>query len=246
MESKPRATVVLLCYERPKSFVRALRSVLDQDETVEIIVVDNSKHGAPVDEAKRRGAPLLVVRPSRNLHCKSRFLAAAYASADVVFVMDDDRELASPTSLAHYLAFFDDFPEETSCVLGWEYFNRLGSKDSPTWAAVDFVRGNFMAFRREYLDRVPIGFRDMVGKDGRTLPAGWGCYGVPESAIGVDDLAFQLYADRVLVPGNLDEQPVEPQPSASHGLNTKPGHRETRESFINQAWRVIKRKGSLG
>ena len=225
------ATALLLNYSKDNSLRKTIRSIREQSIPIEIILVDNSPEGGDFDCD-------LYIRPERNLHCKARFLAGCYARSNYLFTLDDDVILNSRDAIEHYLRFLKKFDHREKCICGWHHY----SQDPiffDGWASVDFLKGRFMLFPKSYLNKVSIGYTDLV--DPKTGNETTGYNESYENWIGVDDLAFQLNAEYVLIP-DLVNPPIKDQKSASVGLFRKPEHFRVRRDFRGKYKNQIRRR----
>lgn len=226
---------MLLNYSKPDSLRNAIDSIRQQEKRIEIIIVDNSPDGS----AHSLLCDRYISAPS-NLHCKVRFLLAAYASADVIFTLDDDVLLNGKHSLEPYVELLQGNAHiRDKAVLGFEHYTRRSEPESG-WVSVDFVKGRFMVFHRDYLQAVSIGYHDNISPDAKLSSTGYGTPFVAEDWIGIDDLAFQMAASHVLIPYSL-ASPIRDQPTAKEGLWRKPGHMDARRHFRNSAaWKITR------
>lgn len=223
--NKPYATAVLLNHRKPDSLKRVIETIRAQEKEIEIILIDNSGNDGNAGFDCDR-----YFNAHGNLHCKARMLLAPYAKSDVIFTLDDDVLLNGRIALEPYADFLRDRPGLRTCaVLGYDHYKKLPG-GNPQWQPVDFLKGRFMVFHRDYLKNVTIGFHDFIDHKCIRSNTGWGTPFVEEDWIGVDDMAFQLPASYVVVPTN-GPSPITDQPSAGSGLWQRPGHLEARQEF---------------
>ena len=109
MTSDPAATVVIVTKDRREDVLHAIRSALEQQPPIEVLVLDDGSTDGTVDairaefpnvRVERRGSSAgLVVRRNE---------AAELASAPIIVSLDDDAIFTSPRVVAATVAEFDD------------------------------------------------------------------------------------------------------------------------------------------
>lgn len=83
VKMKSDVTAILLNWKRPDNLKRLIASIRSQTVQVEILLWNNSDNATTYDVD-------LQINSSTNLMCWPRWMLASYASAEYVFVMDDD------------------------------------------------------------------------------------------------------------------------------------------------------------
>ena len=169
----PSVTVILLNWKRPENLPAVLDGLQMQAVRPRIWLWDNSPGGAPEAVARRCD---LVVRSNRNLGCFARWWLASRAATPYVCSIDDDFRLTDGRLLDDAVeACREKCPDGIVGIFGWKGIDGCGTGGSPTRAGpvidykqgrhvngatedtnVDLVKGRFMVFRRDLLDRVPL------------------------------------------------------------------------------------------
>lgn len=233
MKVNPQASVILLNYQKKESLLKTISSIREQTIEVEIIVIDNSGR----DECRDIQIDHLITT-TRNLHCKSRFLAASWATTDYIFTLDDDVVLLNPDVIERYIHFFDSLIQKDDVILV-DRNNHYSSLDSrypkeysPEWSFTNYGKGRFLMFHRDYLNRVPTGYKDFINpKDGKHYTGVLG-YNIGDDYIVIDDLSFQKTAKWVMFPVSFSA--IKDQQTALTGLHQKEGHYHFRYKWIEE------------
>jgi hypothetical protein len=195
---------------------------------------NRSDEGAP-GPANRpmREHPLvkLYVESSPNMRCWPRWLMASMADTEYVCSMDDDLVFADAKVLEDAIAASrDKCPDGVVGFFGWEaipgrdYKGSRHVNGSATDRWVDFIKGRFMLFRRDLLERVPLAhpvFRDPNALKRRG-----------------DDLYVNLCISRGrrnahLVPGILGKRWKE-LPQQGHAVSGESGHYRERGELLDR------------
>lgn len=137
MHTTPRASAVILTYDRPSSLAGALAAVGAQTVPLEIVVVhDGDKHADEVDRlCERAGARLLRV-PQGGI-AKARNHGTKRATHDVILGLDDDCEPV-PEWAARMIEAFDRGAE----VVAGGVIN--AEADNPYGAATQVIHDHLM------------------------------------------------------------------------------------------------------
>ena len=150
IQDKPKLSVVIVNYFSERSLVRCLRSIENQSDPIEVIVVDNGSQ-------QRRWAGLLAAHPAvvwHSMGTNAGFSAACNAGASrarsrkLLFLNPDTRVLAgSLGALARAL----DSREYSGAILGCAVYNGDGSvqlscRRFPNWKT--FFAGRFSLLTR--------------------------------------------------------------------------------------------------
>ncbi len=175
----PLVTVCVLNWARDGNIGELLTSIRAQTVPAKVVLWNNGdpivfrdrggteKEGAVAHQALRPIAehPLvsLAVQSSRNVGCFPRWWLASLADTEYVCSMDDDLAFADERVLADAVAY-----AQRHCrrgIIGLFGWRRVEDKDyrhgehiqkPPGHEWVDVIKGRFMFFRRELLDRVPL------------------------------------------------------------------------------------------
>jgi glycosyltransferase involved in cell wall biosynthesis len=233
MKIKPVASVILLNYQKKESLLKTISSIREQTVQIEIILIDNSQK----DECRDVGVDHLITT-TRNLHCKSRFLAASWATTDYIFTLDDDVVLASSDVIQRYIQFFDSFTQKDSIILvdkdnHYSFLDGTYPKEySREWSHTNYGKGRFLFFHRDYLNNVSIGYKDFINpKDGKHY-TGIPGYNIGDDYIGIDDISFQKSAKWVMFQNYFSA--IKDQETSMTGLHQKEGHYHFRYEWIKE------------
>ncbi len=168
----PPITVCLLNWRRPENLGPIFACLEKQTVPLRVVVWDNGwTAGQQVAMPGPDGAPVPVadhplvdfyVGAGRNLGCYPRWFLASLAQTEFVCSMDDDLIFADERVLADaMLACREQCPDGIVGFFGWSRVPGKGYRQgrhhngttTGTWA--DLIKGRFMLFRRELLERVP-------------------------------------------------------------------------------------------
>jgi glycosyltransferase involved in cell wall biosynthesis len=226
-----KATAILLNYKKKDSLIKAIQSIRNQNIPIEIILIDNSQK----DECRDLDVDHLITT-TRNLHCKSRFLAANWASSDYIFTLDDDVLLSSSDVIEKYIGYIEELHKNEWIVMTDR--NNHYSHLDPNYpkefnkelSLTNYGKGRFLFFHKEYLSKVPIGYKDFITYEEKREITGLIGESVPDDSIGIDDLSFQKWARWVMFPKNFSS--IEDQPTSGTGLQQKKGHFDIRWEWI--------------
>ena len=106
---EPEATVVIVTKNRREDTLRAVRSALEQEPPVEVIVVDDGSSDGTADAVRAEFPQVLVERREESAgYIVGRNHAAGLAGAPIIVSLDDDAIFTSPTVVASTVAEFDD------------------------------------------------------------------------------------------------------------------------------------------
>jgi len=180
-----RVSAIVLTRDRPAYVIRAIESILDNDKSAHVVVLDNNSAPGPAEslaiDCARLGDAVSLHRCDRNLGCAGgRQAALERCDRELVLFLDDDAELA-PGALAALLSELDEHPEALAATAtvempdgrlhhsgGWMYvadgvaeFTLLGN-DQPADAQLPpsgpsgWMPGTAALFRRAALDQFPL------------------------------------------------------------------------------------------
>jgi len=253
-DERPQVTVVLVNYRR----VQNLKAVLDclSDQTVPVqVFLWNNAYGGPRAAGQAEAGPdrqdlleaathplvKLCVESSRNMRCWPRWLLASMANTEYICSMDDDLVFTDARVLEDAVwASRTKCPEGVVGFFGWQrvpgesYRNSSHESGNLQDRWVDFIKGRFMLFRRELLERVPLAhpvFRDVDALLRRA-----------------DDFYVNICISRGernahLVPGILGFR-YENLPTWHTGLATEKGHWDERDDLVRRMFEFYEGEGS--
>lgn len=261
----PLVTVVLLNWKRPENIGPILECLAGQTAPLQVFLWNNGPATAGLPAAEH---PLvkLSVTSSRNLGCFPRWQLATLADTEFVCSLDDDLALADERVLEDAIeACRRDCPDGIVGFFGWEHVNGAPYKDarhingSKKNRRADIMKGRFMLFRRELLQRVPLGvpsseFRVSGWTDSKleTLPAVRRANPKlerPEALLfRCDDIYLSLCIaggrwGRHLVPGALGKRWKE-LGQDSRALASDAGHYERRDRAVKAVRRWLQSTGT--
>lgn len=105
---RPAASFVIATKDRPDELRCALRSILSQDVEVEVIVMDDGSERGTLDFVATEFPQVAVDRAETSRgSILRRNAGAARARAEIVFLIDDDVELGSPSIVRQTLLDFE-------------------------------------------------------------------------------------------------------------------------------------------
>ena len=214
----PAVTIVLLSWKRPDNLAPILDSIAAQTVRAQVMIWNN---GAPLPDAVARH-PLVVsvVSSMSNLGCLPRWWLASQAKTEWICSLDDDLAFASPDALEFALGQARALAGIVGAfgvqlIQGRSYRDAHHVQSGP----VDVVKGRFMLFRRELLERVPM---LLPGLD---LASGQG-----------DDILVSLCVGRGrarphALPGGLRAM-FQELPAGKVGVEAQPGHWAGRQKAV--------------
>lgn len=105
----PAATIVITTRNRKEELRQALRSALAQDVAVEVIVTDDASEDGTREMVQQEFPDVRILRSDQCLGLiVQRNRAAASASCDVIFSLDDDAAFGSSDTVRKTLTEFSD------------------------------------------------------------------------------------------------------------------------------------------
>jgi hypothetical protein len=233
MNLSNKATAILLNFKKKESLIKTIESIRRQTVPIEIILIDNSEKNECIDVDVDH-----LISSSRNLHCKSRFLAANWATTNYIFTLDDDVLLTDSDVIEKYIFFFEKFPIKNNTILvdRNNHYSFLTQKYpleyNEEWSHTNFGKGRFLFFHSSYLEFVSIGYKDFVDPEDITYKTGLFGYNIRINNIVIDDLSFQNNAKWILFPNNFSA--IEDQTSSHTGCQQTPGHFDFRYKWIRE------------
>lgn len=109
MTAAPDATIAIITRDRRDELRRALRSCLEQEGSIEVLVLDDGSTDGTADMVRDEFPGVRVVRFDDDADVAARRNdAAALARGDVIVSIDDDAVFTSPRIVADTLRDFDD------------------------------------------------------------------------------------------------------------------------------------------
>lgn len=103
------ASVVISSRNRKEELLRAIQSCIKQDESPEIVLIDDGSSDGTYEAVKRNFPNVILVRHEASIgYIASRNEGARLASGTIVFSIDDDAEFVSPSTVSQTLKDFSD------------------------------------------------------------------------------------------------------------------------------------------
>ncbi len=158
MHSKPKATAVLLNWQRPKNMPKIIESLQAQPFIDDIVVWDNS---LSLDVAYLPVTPwegTIVVSSSENVCCYGRYAATMLAKHDWIVTQDDDYLVNNWPEL------WELAQEQPDVITANMHLNEKDGGIIPYGSGWDIMVGWGSVFRREHC-RLLDAYRAMYGID---------------------------------------------------------------------------------
>lgn len=120
--AQPDVTVVVPCFNAQRFVVAAVKSVLSQRESLEVIVVDDGSTDHSVDVLRDSGLPIQIVEQSNQGVSAARNAGVARARGRWIAFVDAD-DVWLPGKLAAQRRLLADHPEARMAYTGWHVWH---------------------------------------------------------------------------------------------------------------------------
>lgn len=157
MAVKPKISVVLTTYQRPKMLKRAIKSILRQSfKDFELIIVDDASADEEtqqvIEKYKNKDDRIRSIRLPKNFgsHTRPKNLGTIEAQADLIAYFDDDNEM-----LRDHLQTLYKYQERSGADVTYgmsEVINEMQSSMPTVSISADINNPNHSIFDRNFID----------------------------------------------------------------------------------------------
>jgi glycosyltransferase involved in cell wall biosynthesis len=168
-----KASVVIVTKDRKDDLYRAIKSAIQQTESIEVLVLDDGSSDGTSEMVRAEFPEVRLHRSSNSVGCVvQRNRAATLCSGEIIFSIDDDAEFSTPHIIEQTLAEFGH-PRVAAVAIPYvepqksdqAFQNAPDGND--IWVAESF-RGTAYALRRDLFVEIG-GYRDKVIHQGEEV-----------------------------------------------------------------------------